>query len=175
MNPRPRVTIREMAAVAQVSVATVSKVLDCRSGVAEATSERVNRLIQDMGHEAGFVARWLRSHETNVIELPVTRMSAQVGRAYVRCLRGRGIVATGDPTSSEVVQVSFTVRADLTSSPDREGHRVVELGPEELRVSASGTDGRAVLDLAPVRGHREIRFDRRLQAEAETQLLPAVS
>jgi len=63
------VTIRDVAAEANVSVATVSKVLNRRYGVSEATSERVNRVIREMGYEASLVARSLRNHKTNVIGL----------------------------------------------------------------------------------------------------------
>lgn len=66
-----RVTIKDVADVAGVSVATVSKVINGRYGVAARTSERVLEVISDLGYESSLVARSLRSHRTNVIGILV--------------------------------------------------------------------------------------------------------
>src|SRR5690625_2245023 len=66
-----RVTIKDVADVAGVSVATVSKVINGRYGVAAATSERVMEIISELGYESSLVARGLRSHRTNVIGILV--------------------------------------------------------------------------------------------------------
>lgn len=62
-----RITIRDVAGQAGVSVATVSKVLNDRYGVAPATAERVRSVIEDLGFESSLVARSLRSRQTKVI------------------------------------------------------------------------------------------------------------
>jgi LacI family transcriptional regulator len=49
--PRRRVTIAEIAAFAGVSVPTVSKVLNGRSDVAEATRQRVQQIMADRGYQ----------------------------------------------------------------------------------------------------------------------------
>jgi LacI family transcriptional regulator len=66
-----RVTINDVARTAGVSVATVSKVINGRYGVAVRTSERVQQVIDDLGYESSLVARSLRSHRTNVIGILV--------------------------------------------------------------------------------------------------------
>ncbi|KGM11196.1 LacI family DNA-binding transcriptional regulator [Cellulomonas carbonis] len=66
-----RVTINDVARTAGVSVATVSKVINGRYGVAGATSERVREVIEQLGYESSLVARSLRSHRTNVIGILV--------------------------------------------------------------------------------------------------------
>jgi LacI family transcriptional regulator len=66
-----RVTITDVAARAGVSVATVSKVLNDRYGVAEDTGARVRAVIDELGYEASIVARSLRNHRTNVIGILV--------------------------------------------------------------------------------------------------------
>jgi len=66
-----RVTITDVARTAGVSIATVSKVINGRYGVAAATSERVQQVIADLGYESSLVARSLRSHRTNVIGILV--------------------------------------------------------------------------------------------------------
>lgn len=66
-----RVTITDVARAADVSVATVSKVINGRYGVAQATSTRVQQVIEDLGYESSLVARSLRSHRTHVIGILV--------------------------------------------------------------------------------------------------------
>jgi LacI family transcriptional regulator len=90
MSPR-RVTIREVASTAGVSVATVSKVLNDRYGVSEATAERVRSVIADLGYESSLVARSLRNQHTNVIGVLVADLepfSAEVLKGVADVLRG---------------------------------------------------------------------------------------
>jgi len=66
-----RVTITDVARLAGVSVATVSKVVNGRYGVSARTVERVKAVIDEVGYESSLVARSLRSHRTNVIGILV--------------------------------------------------------------------------------------------------------
>lgn len=66
-----RVTITDVADAAGVSVATVSKVINARYGVAAATSSRVQEVIDQLGYESSLVARSMRSHRTHVIGILV--------------------------------------------------------------------------------------------------------
>ena len=87
----PRVTIREVALAAGVSVATVSKVLNDRYGVSEATATRVRAVIDDLGYESSLVARSLRNQRTNVIGVLVADLepySAEVLKGVADVLRG---------------------------------------------------------------------------------------
>ena len=68
---RQRVTIKDVAAAAGVSVATVSKVINSRYGVAMSTSSRVQAVIDELGYESSLVARGMRSQRTNVIGILV--------------------------------------------------------------------------------------------------------
>ena len=65
--PPGRVTISDVARVAGVSVATVSKVVNNRYGVAPSTSARVLAVVEELGYESSLVARSLRSGRTGVI------------------------------------------------------------------------------------------------------------
>jgi plasmid maintenance system antidote protein VapI len=67
VEPSSRVTIRDVAARAGVSVATVSKVINGRYGVAASTGTRVQAVIDDLDYEASLVAQSLRHPRTNVI------------------------------------------------------------------------------------------------------------
>ncbi len=71
MDSQSRVTITDVARTAGVSIATVSKVINGRYGVAVATSARVQKVIDDLGYESSLVARSLRSARTNVIGILV--------------------------------------------------------------------------------------------------------
>jgi LacI family transcriptional regulator len=59
--------MEDVARVAGVSVATVSKVVNRRYGVAPSTMVKVTAVIEELGYEASLGARSLRSHRTNVI------------------------------------------------------------------------------------------------------------
>jgi LacI family transcriptional regulator, galactose operon repressor len=87
------VTIRDVAAQAGVSVATVSKVINGRYGVAADTSARVNAVINDLGYQASLVAQSLRNHRTNVIGILVADLepfSAELLKGAADAIRGSG-------------------------------------------------------------------------------------
>ncbi len=62
-----RPTITDIAAAAGVSIATVSKAVNGRYGVAPETVERVMRVVSDMGYESSLVASRMRGIRTGVI------------------------------------------------------------------------------------------------------------
>ncbi|MEE3921501.1 LacI family DNA-binding transcriptional regulator [Micromonospora sp. BRA006-A] len=85
-----RVKMSDVARTAGVSVATVSKVVNGRYGVAQATVERVQQVIHELGYEASLGAQSLRSHRTNVLGIPGRRVRAVLHRAAQgRVARGR--------------------------------------------------------------------------------------
>ncbi len=71
MDPRRNVTITDVARTAGVSVATVSKVINDRYGVARPTALKVREVIADLGYESSLGARSLRSHRTGVLGILV--------------------------------------------------------------------------------------------------------
>jgi LacI family transcriptional regulator len=88
-----RVNIHDVARTAGVSAATVSKVINRRYGVALATSERVQRVIDELGYESSLVARSLRSHRTNVIGILVAEFepfSTEILKGVSRAIGGTG-------------------------------------------------------------------------------------
>lgn len=93
MTSARRVTIREVAQAAEVSVATVSKVLNDRYGVSEATATRVREVIEELGYESSLVARSLRNQRTNVVGVLVADFepySAEVLKGVADVIRGTG-------------------------------------------------------------------------------------
>jgi LacI family transcriptional regulator len=76
-----------------VSVATVSKVINGRWGVAEDTSARVREIIERLGYESSLVAQSLRSRSTNVIGVLVVDIepfSAELLKGVARAIHGTG-------------------------------------------------------------------------------------
>ncbi len=67
-----RVKMADVARTAGVSVATVSKVVNGRWGVSQATMNRVQQVIEQLGYEASLGAQSLRSHRTNVLGILVS-------------------------------------------------------------------------------------------------------
>lgn len=92
-QPRARVTIRDVAEQAGVSVATVSKVINQRYGVAAETMARVQAVISELGYEASLVAQSLRNHRTNVIGILVADLepfSTELLKGAADAIRGSG-------------------------------------------------------------------------------------
>jgi LacI family transcriptional regulator, galactose operon repressor len=88
-----RVTIGDVAAAAGVSIATVSKVINGRYGVAAQTLARVRAVIDELGYESSIVAQSLRSHRTNVIGIVVADIepfSAELLKGAARAVHGSG-------------------------------------------------------------------------------------
>jgi LacI family transcriptional regulator len=86
-----RATIGDVARRAGVSIATVSRVVNNRYGVAAGTHNRVRAAIDELGYESSLVARSLRNQQTNVIGILVADVepfSAEVLKGAARALRG---------------------------------------------------------------------------------------
>lgn len=106
VEPSPRVTIKDVAVQAGVSVATVSKVINGRYGVAAATVARVQAVIKELGYEASLVAQSLRNHRTNVLGILVADLepfSTELLKGAADGIRGTGyelvIYSAGGRTS----------------------------------------------------------------------------
>jgi len=61
------VTIKEVAKECDVSVATVSNILNGRANVGEETRKRVQETVRSMGYRPDYIARGLRKKKTNMI------------------------------------------------------------------------------------------------------------
>lgn len=88
-----RVTIRDVAKQAGVSVATVSKVINERYGVSADTMAHVKAVIEELGYEASLVAQSLRNHRTNVLGILVADLepfSAELLKGAGDAVRGSG-------------------------------------------------------------------------------------
>ena len=109
VEPSSRVTIRDVAARAGVSVATVSKVINSRYGVAAETHARVQAVIDELGYEASLVAQSLRNHRTNVIGILIADLepfSTELLKGAADAIRGSDyelvIYSAGGPAPDRV-------------------------------------------------------------------------
>lgn len=86
-------TIEDVAAEAGVSIATVSRVMHNKDGVAPGTYTKVQAIIDRLGYESSLVARSLRSRRTNVLGFSVNEIepySAELLKGAARALHGSG-------------------------------------------------------------------------------------
>jgi LacI family transcriptional regulator len=86
-----RTTIHDVAAAAGVSVATVSKAVNGRYGIAPETSARVMAAVERLGYESSLVASSMRSRRTGVIGVLVADFepfSAEILKGVAKGLAG---------------------------------------------------------------------------------------
>jgi DNA-binding LacI/PurR family transcriptional regulator len=76
--PRKRATIRDVARMAGVSIATVSLALSNHPGVAEVTRQKVKDAALFLGYNPSAVGRALQSQRTNVVGLVIPHSSQHV-------------------------------------------------------------------------------------------------
>jgi LacI family transcriptional regulator len=87
---RKRATIHDVAAAADVSVATVSKAVNGRYGVSPETVQRVLAAVEELGYESSLVASSMRARRTGVIGVLVAGFepfSAEVLKGVGTALR----------------------------------------------------------------------------------------
>lgn len=106
LSPPQRTTIHDVARAAGVSVATVSKVINGRYGVAPATFTRVMSVVADLGYESSLVASSLRRSRTNVIGILVAEFepfSTELLKAIAAANSGSGyeLLAYSGPSGDE--------------------------------------------------------------------------
>ena len=72
MSENKKPTMKDVARLADVSVQTVSTIINGRPGISEETTFRVQKAIKDLGYRPFSVARSLRTRETKTIALVVS-------------------------------------------------------------------------------------------------------
>jgi LacI family transcriptional regulator len=88
-----RVTIRDVAERAGVSVATVSKVINQRYGVSASTFSHVQAVIDELGYASSIGASSLRSLRTNVLGILITDLDpfgAELLKGIAQAVRDTG-------------------------------------------------------------------------------------
>lgn len=111
--PRRRVTIVDVARAAGVSVATVSKVVNRRYGVAASTGERVMAVVEELGYETSLVASSLRRHETMVLGVLVAGFEPYSAELL------KGISAATVDTGYELLAYAGSLTTDIHTGWER--------------------------------------------------------
>jgi LacI family transcriptional regulator len=75
VRPRRRVTIRDVARVAQVSHQTVSRVINDEASIRPQTRERVLKTIAELGFRPNQIARSLVTRKTNIVGLLISNIT----------------------------------------------------------------------------------------------------
>ena len=70
------ITLKELAAKCEVSIATVSNILNGKSNVSEQTKQRVLKVIAETGYKPNYMARTLRARKTNTVGLIIDDIGA---------------------------------------------------------------------------------------------------
>src|ERR1700733_7523492 len=72
---RQRVTIRQIADLAGVSIATVSRVVNGRGDVSDETRELVQRIVREHGYSVNRTARGLSAGRTGFVGVTVPKVA----------------------------------------------------------------------------------------------------
>ena len=70
------ITLKELAARCNVSIATISNILNGKSNVSQTTKERVLKVIEETGYKPNYMARTLRARKTNTVGLIIDDIGA---------------------------------------------------------------------------------------------------
>ena len=104
-------TITDVAARAGVSTATVSKVINARSGVAAPTAQRVLSTIEAMGYEPSLAATRLRGGTARVVGV----LFSELGQWAGEVLKGVAAAATASCEMEPIERISASPPVRTTS------------------------------------------------------------
>jgi translation initiation factor 2B subunit (eIF-2B alpha/beta/delta family) len=117
MNVARKVTIREVARLSEVSVGTVSNVLNGAANVSEATRRRVERVIDELGFTPDTVARSLITRRR-------PEAASTLTPAYIAAMAGRGLKLP-DQTALDLLSLILDERVLGATRHVRLAHRLL--------------------------------------------------
>ncbi|MEM7800848.1 MAG: LacI family DNA-binding transcriptional regulator, partial [Chloroflexota bacterium] len=111
------ITIKDVAAVAGVSPATVSRFLTGNAKVAEETAQQIRQVIEELGYQPDRVARALRQRKTQLLGYIVPNLNNLIAMQLLIALEReaseRGFLiavsSAGNLANTEVVQIERLV------------------------------------------------------------------
>lgn len=112
-----KISIKEIAELADVSVATVSRILNDNGGFSEATRKRVMSAVHEHGYHVNAMAKGLRSSRTNTIGLIIPDLANSFFADLVEKLEKRFFAAgyatiICDTARDETKEASYLERLD---------------------------------------------------------------
>lgn len=131
-----RVSLRDVAALAGVSVKTVSNVVNGYVHVTEATRTRVQRAIDELNYRPNLAARQLRQGRSDVIALALPALDlpyfAELARSVIRCAEDRGWTVLIDQTDGLVDREQLVLDGIRGQQIDGLIFSPIALGAEDL-------------------------------------------
>ncbi|MBE1501470.1 LacI family transcriptional regulator [Amycolatopsis lexingtonensis] len=154
-------TISDVAALAGVSTATVSRALNGRSTVDPVLAERVARAVEQLGYTPNGLARSLRRRETAVLALIISDVENPFFTAIAR-----GAEDTAQAAGFSVMLCN----SDENTAKER---RYVEVAAQERLAGVILSPTRPDSDVEPLHTHRTpiVTVDRRLASDCDAVLV----
>ncbi len=121
-----RTTIRDVSRLADVSVATVSAVINGKPAVSETLTRQVRRAIEALNYQPDYLARSLRMQRSNILGIVMPQFASSY---YAEVLRG---VKMSLPNMA--IQFWFPIREGM---PNRKERRFLSSFHEESMASYS--------------------------------------
>lgn len=127
-----RTTIRDVSRLADVSVATVSAVINGKPAVSETLTRQVRRAIEALNYQPDYLARSLRMQRSNILGIVMPQIASSY---YSEVLRGvedahqgkdaiRATTALAGKTASKFVQPATNPSVGPATPRDRSKNAV---------------------------------------------------
>ena len=110
------VTIKDIARLSGVSVATVSRALNDASEISEDTRDRVLRICREQGYRTNLLARSLISSRTNVLGLILPDIS-NLGFCTAARELGLAVRTVENPTSASTISSGYQMARSVLEQP----------------------------------------------------------
>lgn len=121
------ITLKEIANKCNVSIATVSNILNNKSNVSEETKQRILKVVKETGYRPNYMARTLRAHKTNTIGLIVDDLTGFGSPSLVN-----GIMACCEDKKYKAVLENLRFYAKWKSYNEEEYKKFVDLAIQEM-------------------------------------------
>lgn len=132
---RGAVTMHDVAALAGVSVKTVSNVVNDYPHIRPATREKVQKAIDELGYRMNLSARSLRQGRTGIIGLALPELSlpyfAELADSVIRAAEARGVVVLIEQTGADRQHELDVLTSDRRQLTDGLIFSPLELGPDD--------------------------------------------
>ena len=122
------ITLKELAARCNVSIATVSNILNGKSNVSQKTKERVLKLVKETGYRPNYMARTLRARKTNTVGLIIDDIGA-----FSSPLLVEGVLDTLEEKGYKAIIETLRLYTKWDNKPDSaEYKKIVNASVEEM-------------------------------------------